>query len=156
MSSKKNPVKQPIKKDYDVRWQRKQMEERKFRANLEELVGNINAEQTRRKQLTEQLSMLRNEPIYQQHQNQMNAITQSISGLKEHLVQQVELKRKRRMFQKILGQYNSLKEVEDEIKKIDKDINRGVCKTLHEEKAMIAQINKLKKLKNSAMEYEEN
>jgi len=152
---KKNPVKQPIKKDYDVRRQRKQMEERKFRANLEELVGNINAEQTRRKQLTEQLSMLRNEPIYQQHQNQMNAITQSISGLKEHLVQQVELKKKRRMFQKILGQYNSLKEVEDEIKKIDKDINRGVCKTLHEEKAMIAQINKLKKLKNSAMEYEE-
>jgi len=152
---KKNPVKQPIKKDYDVRRQRKQMEERKLRANLEELVANINAEQTRRKHLNEQLSMLRNEPIYQQHQSQMNMISQSISGLKEHLEKQVELKRKRRMFQKILGQYNSLKDVEDEIKKIDKDINRGVCKTLHEEKAMIKNINKLKKLKMSAMEYEE-
>jgi len=152
---KKNPVKQPIKKDYDVRRQRKQMEERRLRANLEELVANINAEQTRRKHLNDQLSMLRNEPIYQQHQSQMNAITQSISGLKEHLEKQVELKRKRRMFQKILGQYNSLKDVEDEIKKIDKDINRGVCKTLNEEKAMIQKINRLKKLKNSAMEYEE-
>lgn len=59
------------------------------------------------------------------------------------------------MFQKILGQYNSLKDVEDEIKKIDKDINRGVCKTLQEEKAMIKKINSLKKLKNSAMEFEE-
>jgi len=152
---KKNPVKQPIKKDYDVRRQRKQMEERRLRANLEELVANINAEQTRRKHLNDQLSMLRNEPIYEQHQSQMNAITQSISGLKEHLEKQVELKRKRRMFQKILGQYNSLKDVEDEIKKIDKDINRGVCKTLNEEKAMIKKINTLKKLKNSAMEYEE-
>jgi len=152
---KKNPVKQPIKKDYDVRRQRKQMEERRLRANLEELVANINAEQTRRKHLNDQLSMLRNEPIYEQHQSQMNAITQSISGLKEHLEKQVELKRKRRMFQKILGQYNSLKDVEDEIKKIDKDINRGVCKTLQEEKAMIKKINSLKKLKNSAMEFEE-
>jgi len=152
---KKNPVQQPIKKDYDVRRQRKQMEERRLRANLEELVANINAEQTRRKHLNDQLSTLRNEPIYQQHQSQMNAITQSISGLKEHLEKQVELKRKRRMFQKILGQYNSLKDVEDEIKKIDKDINRGLCKTLNEEKQMIKKINALKKLKNSAMEYEE-
>merc|ERR1719233_2875899 len=127
----------------------------RLRANLEELVANINAEQTRRKHLNDQLSTLRNEPIYQQHQSQMNAITQSISGLKEHLEKQVELKRKRRMFQKILGQYNSLKDVEDEIKKIDKDINRGLCKTLNEEKQMIKKINALKKLKNSAMEYEE-
>merc|ERR1719233_2812778 len=59
------------------------------------------------------------------------------------------------MFQKILGQNTSLQDVEDEIKKIDKDINRGVCKTLNEEKAMIKKINTLKKLKNSAMEYEE-
>merc|ERR1719233_1015063 len=127
----------------------------RLRANLEELVANINAEQTRRKHLNDQLSTLRNEPIYQQHQSQMNAITQSISGLKEHLEKQVELKRKRRMFQKILGQNTSLQDVEDEIKKIDKDINRGVCKTLNEEKAMIKKINTLKKLKNSAMEYEE-
>lgn len=151
----RNPVKQPIKKDYDVRRQRKQMDERKLRADLEELIGNINTAQARRKHLSEQLSILRNEPIYQEHQSQMNAISHSISGLKEHLVKQVELKKKRRMFQKILGQYNSLKDVEKEIKKIDKDINRGVYKTLNEERAMIQKINKLKKLKNSAMEYEE-
>jgi len=152
----KNPVKQPIKKEYDVRRQRKLLEERKFREKLEQLIGSINAEQTRRKELTEQLSTLRNEPVYEQHQSQMNAISQSITGLKEHLEKQVELKKKRSIFRKILGQYSSVKDVEDDIKKITQDINRGVCKTTREERSLIQKINKLKKLKASAMEYEEN
>jgi len=151
----RNPVKQPIKKEYDVRRQRKLLEERKFREKLELLVGSINEGQTRRKELTEQLSILRSEPIYEQHQSQMNAISQSISGLKEHLEKQVELKRKRSIFRKILGQYSSVKDVEDEIKKITQDINRGVCKTPREERIMIGKINKLKKLKSSAIEYED-
>jgi len=152
----KNPVKQPVKKDYDVRRQRKIFEETKIREKLDRLVESIKEEQSQIKQLTEQLNLLKNEPIYKEHENQMSAISASSRGIREHLEKQNELKKKRNAYRKVLGQYKSMAILSEDINKLEQDISRGRCKNLTEERKLIQRINQLKKMKASVQEYEDN
>jgi len=152
----KNPVKQPVKKDYDVRRQRKIFEETKIREKLDRLVESIKDEQLQIKQLTEQLNVLKNEPIYKEHENQMSAISASSRGIREHLEKQNDLKKKRSAFRKVLGQYKSMAILSEDINKLEQDISRGRCKNLNEERKLIQRINQLKKMKAAVQEYEDN
>jgi len=152
----KNPVKQPVKKDYDVRRQRKAFEETKIREKLDRLVESIKEEQLQIKQLTEQLNILKNEPIYKEHENQMSALSASSRGIREHLDKQNELKKKRNAFRKVLGQYKSMAILSEDINQLEQDISRGRCKSLNEERKLIQRITQLKKMKAAVQEYEDN
>jgi len=152
----KNPVKQPVKKDYDVRRQRKIFEERQIREKLDNLVESIKEEQLLIKQLTERLNELKNEPIYKEHEKQMGALSASSRGIREHQDKQIELKKKRNAFRKVLGQYKSMAILSDEINQLEQDISRGLCKNLTEERKLIQRIKQLKKMKASVQDYEDN
>jgi len=140
----------PVKRDFDIKRQKVAAMEKASRKKVEKLMKDIKAKKAEHGELEGEFTVVKNDPVFQKFRTQLGHTVAASNKLQDHRAQENALKDKKRDLRKVLGKYRSLKEVEDDIETIRKNIEGGLYTSLKEERTAIQQMKKLNRLRSAA------
>lgn len=150
----KNAIPQPKKRDFDIKRQRIEREEKNLRRQANQMEKQILEKQKEHTVMKEKAAGFKDHEIFVRFNAQRQLLRESTKLLTGHNDAINALRRKKGDFQKTLMGYRTTKELEDAILREQKKIERGDFQNISEEKRLIKQIEKLRKLRPVVKEYE--